>query len=179
MKKYIQLITLSLFFSSITFGQDTALTYVHVIKLDTLSKNEIFDKTLIWCSKAFKDSKSAINVKEREGGIIGGKAFYLSPYMVPKKKDSTLGIVFNNYYFDWLIEIKENRLRFTANNIILKELDNDFIVTTKKEAPYQVWLQPKSKTELEWQLSKKYFLRNLDKLMVSLQDDLLKKDVDW
>jgi hypothetical protein len=160
-------------------GQDTALTYSHILKVDTLSKNEIFDKTLIWCSKAFKDSKSAINVKERDGGIIGGKAFYLSAYMVPKKKDSTPGVVFNNYYFDWLIEIKDNKLRFTANNIILQELDKDFIVSTKKKAPFEVWLQPKSKTELEWQLSKEYFIRNVDKLMLSLQSDLIKKDTNW
>jgi hypothetical protein len=161
------------------FGQDTALSYSHILKVDTLSKNEIFDKTLIWCSKAFKDSKSAINVKERDGGIIGGKAFYLSPYMVPKKKDSALGVVFNNYYFNWLIEIKDNKLRFTANNIILKELEKNFIVTTKKQAPFEVWLQPKSKTDLEWRLSKDYLMKNLNKLMLSLQRDLTKKDAEW
>ena len=145
----------------------------------TLSKNEIFDKALVWCSKAFNDSKSAINVKERDGGIIGGKAFFVSPYKVPKKKDSTSGMVFNNYYFDWLIEIKDNKLRFTANNIILKELDRDFMVTSKKQAPFEVWLQPKSKTELEWRLSKEFFIRNLDELMLSLHNDLVKKDINW
>lgn len=179
MKKVILLIGILFFTSKLIFGQDTALTYSHVSKFDTLSKNEIFDKTLIWCSKAFKDSKSAINVKERDGGIIGGKAFYLSPYNVPKKKDSTLGMIFNNYYFDWLIEVKDNKLRFTANNIILKELERDYTVTTKKQAPFEVWLQPKSKTELEWKLSKEYLIKNLDNLMFSLYDELARKNADW
>lgn len=179
MKRTILLTALHLLLSVIIYGQDTAITYSHILKVETLSKNQIFDKTLIWCSKAFNDSKSAINVKEREGGIIGGKAFYISPYKVPKKKDSTLGLFFNNYYFDWLVEIKDNKLRFTANNIVLKELDREIAVTTKKQAPFEVWLQPKSKTELEWQLSKQYFIRNLEKLMYSLYDDLVKKDGDW
>lgn len=173
------LLIVALLFVTTARCQDTLLTYSHILKVDTLSKNEIFDRTLIWCSKAFKDSKSAINVKERDGGIIGGKAYYQSPYEVPKKKDSTLGLIFNNYYFDWLIEIKDNKLRFTANNIILKELDKDFIVTTKKIAPFEVWLQPKSKTELEWKLSKEYFIKNLDELLSSLNSDLTSKKTDW
>lgn len=173
------LVIVVLFFVTPARCQDTLLTYSHILQVDTLSKNEIFDRTLIWCSKAFKDSKSAINVKEREGGIIGGKAYYQSPYKVPKKKDSTLGLVFNNYYFDWLIEIKDNKLRFTASNIILKELDKDFIVTTTKIAPFEVWLQPKSKTELQWKLSKEYFVKNLDELLFSLRSDLVAKKADW
>ena len=117
------IITLIIKFS---IGQDSLLTYSKILKVDSVSKNEIFDKTLIWCSKAFTDSKSAINVKEREGGIIGGKAYYQSFYKVPKKKDSTLGVIFSNYYFDWLIEIKEGKLRFSATNLLLKELNSDY-----------------------------------------------------
>jgi hypothetical protein len=98
---------------------------------------------------------------------------------VPKKKDSIMGIVFNNYYFDWLIEIKEGKLRFSATNILLKELNSDYIVSTKINAPFEVWLQPKSKTELEWKLSKEYFIKHLDRLMALLNDDLILKKSDW
>lgn len=167
------------FLIKFSIGQDSLLTYSKILKVDSISKNEIFDKTLIWCSKAFSDSKSAINVKEREGGIIGGKAYYLSSYKVPKKKDSTIGVIFNNYYFDWLIEVKDGKLRFSATNILLKELNSDYIVSTKIKAPYEVWLQPKSKTQLEWKLSKEYFIKNLDRLMTSLNDDLVLKKTDW
>ncbi len=109
MKKF----SVSLLFLILTkflIGQDSLLTYTKILKVDSLSKNEIFDKSLIWCSKTFVDSKSAIKVKERESGIIGGKAFYQSFYKVPKKKDSITGLLFTNYYFDWLIEIKDQVL---------------------------------------------------------------------
>jgi Domain of unknown function (DUF4468) with TBP-like fold len=162
-----------------SIGQDSLLTYSKILKIDSVSKNDIFDRTLIWCSKSFNDSKSAINVKEREGGIIGGKAYYLSSYKIPKRKDSTSGVIFNNYYFDWLIEIKEGKLRFSATNILLKELNSDYIVSTKTQAPFEVWLQPKSKTELDWKLSKEYFIKNLDRLMLSLNNDLVLKKTDW
>ena len=87
--------------------------------------------------------------------------------------------IFNNYYFDWLIEIKDGKLRFSATGILLKELNSDYIVTTKTKAPFEVWLQPKSKTELEWKLSKEYFIKNLDRLIMSLNGDLVGKKPDW
>ncbi len=162
-----------------SIGQDSLLTYSKILKVDSISKNEIFDKTLIWCSKSFTDSKSAINVKERDGGIIGGKAYYQSFYKVPKKKDSITGSTFSNYYFDWLVEIKEGKLRFSVTNVLLKELNSEYIVTTQAKVPFEVWLQPKSKTELEWKLSKEYFIKNLDRLMASLNSDLISKKPDW
>jgi hypothetical protein len=178
MKRLLVLLVLFLL-TKLSIGQDSLLTFTKILKVDSISKNEIFDKTLVWCSKSFIDSKSAINVKERDGGIIGGKAYYQSLYKVPKKKDSTIGVIFNNYYFDWLIEIKEGKLRFSATNILLKELNSDYVVSTKINAPFEVWLQPKSKTELEWKLSKEYFIKNLERLLDSLYDDLALKNPDW
>ena len=178
MKRLFSSIILTLIIK-FSIGQDSLLTYTKILKVDSLSKSEIFDKTLIWCSQSFKDSKSAINVKERDGGIIAGKAYYHSSYNVPKKRDSTSGVIFNNYYFDWLIEIKDGKLRFSATGILLKELNSDYIVTTKTKAPFEVWLQPKSKTELEWKLSKEYFIKNLDRLIMSLNGDLVGKKPDW
>jgi len=162
-----------------SFGQDTLLTYSRVLNLDSTSKFEIFDKALVWCSKNFRDSKSAINVKERDGGIIGGKAYYLNPYKIPKRKDSILGIAFCQYYFDWLIEIKDGKARFTVTNVLLGSFENQYKVTTNSKAPFEIWLQPKSKTELEWKLSKEAFIISLDNLTLSLKTDLTKTKIDW
>ena len=78
------LLVLALFIcsSKISYGQDSLLTYSKVLKVDSLNKNQIYYKTLIWCSRSFTDSKCATNVKEREGGIIGGKAVLYSAYKV-------------------------------------------------------------------------------------------------
>lgn len=166
-------------FPIFVFGQDPPLTYTKILTVDTLSKNHIFDRTLIWCSKAFNYSKSAINVKERESGILAGKAYYQSFYKYPKKKDSASGIQFVDYYFDWLIEIKEGKLRFSLSNLLLKESDKDYLVTTSLNAPYEAWLLPKLKAELEWKYSKEYLIKNLDNLMGSLLSDIIAKKPDW
>jgi hypothetical protein len=162
-------------------SQDSVLMYSHILKVDTLSKNQIFDKALIWCSKSFKESKSAINVKEREGGIIAGKAKTVIVYYIPTQKDSTLGLLFYDYRFDWLIEIKDNKLRFSAKNIEVNEgaQESYLPVTTKIEAPTKLTFTKQSKVNLWWKLSKEAFIRNLDKLMLSLYDDLIKKEESW
>ena len=112
--------------SSIAFSQNSSFSLSKVIIADSMSKDQIFDKALIWCSQSFNDSKSAINVKERDGGIIAGKAYYTSDYKIQKRKDSvfmskTFAPHFVRYHFDWLIEIKENKLKFSISNVKLAE----------------------------------------------------------
>lgn len=167
----------------LSFGQDSLITYTRIFTAPTLKKEEIFDRTLIWCSQAFKDSKSAINVRERAGGILAGKAYFESLYKVPKKKDSVLSALFSNYFFDWLIEIKENKLRFSIPSFRIKTTptnDGDgTIVTQSINAPYDVFLMASSKIRLEWDLAKKALINNLDKVMNSLDFELQKKKDDW
>jgi hypothetical protein len=169
--------------TSPSFGQDTALTYQRVLKFDSLTKTQIFDKSLIWCSKSFKDSKSAIRVKERDGGVIAGKAFLNSYYKIPGKKDSTEGLVFVDHSFDWLMEIKDGKLRFTASNIKYEYLSPtypaSYDVTSSDKPPIPILFRSKEKNELEWKLSKMYFFVNLDNLMNLLYSDIVSKKDDF
>jgi len=182
MKKYIILSILCVT-TLLTHAQDSAFTYIRIIKLDSLNKNEIFDKTLIWCSKSFNDSKSAINVRERESGIIAGKAYYNSDYKIPKGKDSILMSkkaiqYFVHYHFDWLIEIKDQKLRFSISNIKLAESDKEYDLATTKP-PYGFLDQSTSKTSLHWMLSKRALPNNLDRLLATLESEIRLKKSDW
>ena len=165
------------------FAQDSTFSVVRVIAADALSKNEIFDKTLIWCSKSFNDSKSAINVKEREGGIIAGKAYYYSDYKIPKRKDSvfmskTFAQSFVQYHFDWLIEIKDHKLRFGITNVKLTEEGKEYPIESTK-APYGFIDQSTEKTLLHWNLSKSAFLNNVNQLINTFESELRSKKADW
>lgn len=166
-----------------TQAQDTPLTFIKVIQAEGLLKDEIFDKTLIWCSKTFNNSLFAIKVNERESGLIAGKASYFSQYKYydRAKKDSitTKGWeAFLKYKFDWIIQIKEGKLRFSIENIILNET-NDYPVTNSPNPPYKVLLQPKDYTARQWERSKTYFINNMEGLMEELRRDLYKKDETW
>jgi len=167
----------------VTIAQDEPLGYSRILLFDSLSKDQIYDKTLIWCSKQFVESKNAINERIKESGIITGKANYMSQYKMPGKKDSVAGSLYNKYYFDWLVEIKDGRLRFSASNIEVEPVTlggaTKFAVFTKGEAPVKVMFQARSRTQMEWDMSKQYFISNLDKLVNSLYIDVSKKAKEW
>lgn len=175
-----------------SFSQDTSLTYTKVLTFDSTSKNDIFDKALIWCSKSFKESKCAINVKEREGGIISGKAYIKTPYYIHKpnsrKPDSTLGYLFNDYKFDWLIEVKNNKLRFSISNLLCVFYSSTpgsedilIIVNKSENVPYKNPFISDEKLKLHWKLSKESLLNQFDLLMLTLKDEvfLAKQKDDW
>jgi len=176
-----------------TYSQDTLLTYTKVLTFDSISKGNIFDKALIWCSKSFKDSKSAINVKERDGGIISGKAIIDNYYYIHKNKnhpeDSTLVLCFNDYKFDWLIEVKDNKLRFSISNLnyyrnisnAYSNYDIDYPVTTSEKPPHDLTFISTEKIKLYWKLSKENLFKKLDLLMKELNEEIktAKPKDDW
>jgi len=166
-----------------SFSQDSVITYTRILTATALKKEEIFDRALIWCSKAFKDSKSAIRVKERDGGIIAGKAYFESLYKVPKKKDSVISNVYSQYFFDWLIEIKENKLRFSIPLFTIKSSPTNegdgIIVTQSIKPPYDILFMASKKVRMEWELAKKALVNNLNILLNSLDQELQKKSDDW
>jgi len=170
---------LLLSFAGVTaLGQSSVvpLTYSRILQIDSATKTGLYDKALIWCSKAFNDSKSAINVREKESGIIAGKALLSSYYKIPKKKDSALSWVYSNYLFDWLIEAKDGKLRFSVKNISLHEDSGDYPVFEIDKAPIKIAFTSEERIRTEWECSKAGLLNNIDKLVTELYTDLLKND---
>ena len=168
-----------LLFSSQAFSQDSLLTYTKVLHSDSLSKGEIYDRSMIWFSRSFGNSKSAIFVQDKNSGIIGGKAYYQCLYKIPTKKDSVLGTVYRDYYFNWTLEIKDGRCRFSIKDLVYSWMDVDHVVTTSSKPPVKILFQSSEKTELEWKLSKQYFIIGMDQLMSALNNDLMEKKKDF
>ena len=175
--KYL-MISVLCFLCNNTNAQDSLLTYTRILQIDSISKSDIYDKALIWCSKAFTDSKSAINVKDKESGVIAGKALFTSYYKIPKKKDSVISAAYSDYLFDWLIEIKDAKLRFSLKNIYTKQFSGDYPVTINGKYPIKFAFTSEEKNQLEWDLAKKGLVKNIDILVTSLYSDIVKKD-NW
>lgn len=161
-----------------SFAQDEPLIYSKVLQVDSVQKNDLFDKAIIWCSKSFTDSKNAINVKDKESGIIAGKALFNSYYKIPKKKDSVLSTAYTNYIFDWLIEIKDSKVRFSLKNIEVKEFSGDYPVTVNGKPPIKFAFTTPEKNQMYWDLAKRGLIYNLDMLVFALYSDLKKTD-NW
>lgn len=162
-------------------GQQQAvdpLIYSRVLTVDSATKSAIYDKALIWCSKSFSDSKDAINVKDKESGIVAGKASIKNYYKVPGKKDSVASWLFSDYVFDWLIEVKDGKARFSTKNVAyFDELGNHPVYINSKP-PTRVMFQKPEKTQIEWDMSKKYFVMYMDAITDNLNSDLKQKD-NW
>lgn len=157
---------------------DEPISYSRVLMVDSLSKGAIYDKALLWCSKSFNDSKSAINVRDKESGIVAGKASIKNYYKVPGKKDSILSYMFSDYVFDWLIEVKEGKARFTLKNIAYNDALGDHPVYINSKPPGKIMFQKPEKTQMEWDMSKKYFVIYMDAIVDNLYSDLKQKD-NW
>lgn len=157
---------------------DDPLTYSRILTVDSILKGDIYDKALIWCSKSFTDSKGAINVKDKESGIVAGKASLKNYYKIPRKKDSVACLFFIDYFFDWLIEIKDNKARLSLKNIQVTESDIDYPVTASVNPPVKIYFQSPEKQQLIWALSKKSFLRYMDAIADNLYSDLKQKS-NW
>jgi hypothetical protein len=186
-------ITLAFCFPLFVFSQDSLLTYSKILSFDSISQNTIFDRTLIWCSKSFKDSKNAINVKEREGGIISGKAYLDCNYFIQKKKKSTDSIIspyYKTYKFDWLIEVKNSKLRFSISQLYYytvvgataysSSYEKKYAVTKSETPPIDYFLTSTEKLKQYWKLSKEGLVNNLDLLIESLKSEIInRKNDEW
>lgn len=158
-------------------SQDSLYTFSIIIKADSLTKAQIFDKASVWCSKIFYSSKAAINVSNKEGGVLAGKANIHVSYKIPTKKDSTISIVYNDYYFDWLIESKDGRLRFSGNNFELKDWINSYPVT-QAIIPPDEFGKKRERWRTAYELSRKQLEYSLNTLAASLEKELRIKD-NW
>jgi len=72
------------------------------------SKAELFDLSLEWLAKTFKDSKSVIEVKNKEKGLIIGKG---------KVEVITVMGGITGINFIITINVRENRVRFKYENL--------------------------------------------------------------
>jgi hypothetical protein len=84
---------------------------VQIIKSVPLAKDEIYSQTLIWMAENFKSSKSVIDMKDKELGVIIGNGAV----------DVNLGSKFlpvnNTFTFKMKVEMKDNKLRLTFSNV--------------------------------------------------------------
>ena len=173
------LLATAICYTIFAYSQDSLLTYSRVLVADAVTKSDLFDKALIWCSKSFSESKSAINVKDKESGIIAGKGSINNYYKIPRKKDSVLCLFYTDYKFDWLIEIKEGKARFSLKNIIVTETEREYLASTSIIPPVKIMFQSPEKNQLIWALSKSSFIRYIDAITDNLNSDLKQKKDNW
>lgn len=172
MNRYI-LTMIAAFWLLSGYGQDSLFTYSKVFTIDSVSKDELFNRSLVWCSKSFKESKNAVDVKEREGGIIGGKAQLDNYYEYPNKNGKLiLGVIYADYNFNWGVQIKDGKVKFSTSDIIIKYASDQYQLTTSATGPAKIMMLSQQRNDAEWKASKEHFIKVLDYYMDQLQKEL-------
>lgn len=101
--------------------------FTKVVKIDSVSKDDLFDRAQIWFANAFNDANEVVQVENREKGVIIGKG---SAEYFGKDK----------YYNGWIkynieIRIKDGRYKIDMNNIHHDGYNMDIGSITGKNYP--------------------------------------------
>lgn len=117
MKKLLLAIVLLL--SVQGFGQKT-VEYVFVHEIN-LTKNDLYKNAKNWLSNTYKNYKDVVDRDDKEDGVISGKGYY-SYY-------ESLG---TGFIYNFKIECKESKWRFTVNNLFYKNVYGNSIACTEQ-----------------------------------------------
>lgn len=104
-----------------SFPVDTVsgkITYTDVVSVDGVSKAILFTRAQEWFSENFSGPESTIEKKDKEDSVLLGKAYKDIPGM------STTGMEALKLWYNVKVEVKDNRYRYTIDNINLQNYVN-------------------------------------------------------
>lgn len=179
--KKISLSLIILLSHFLTFSQDQPYKFSKVIPLEGISKDEIYTKSLLWCSKTFNNSNEAIKVKEKENGLIAGKGRFQVSYKYQKKNGSSSFGYYTTYDIDWTIEIRDGKLRFSSDLYSItapsSQFESSHKVTNRDYPPFEPsW--SKENVISNWKAGIETAEIELAKMVQSLTDEI-KKNSNW
>jgi hypothetical protein len=131
------------------------VVYERVIEIEGVSKNELYTRTKNWSLSAFVSQKDALQLDDKEAGVIAYKSFFKIFSSIPFK-----GTTFSTEREFWhliRILIKDNKAKIIISNVSVKEkYSGSFDYTSNRpieeafyaydnpvETPKSVWLGKK------------------------------------
>lgn len=101
------------------YNEKGEIEYQEVVKLDSLTKDEIYNRAKRMFTKLFKDSRNVLELDDKEAGTLIGNGNTDVHY------STGLGAGHATFWFTITIDVKEGRYRLTLNGF-----DNEFAATT-------------------------------------------------
>lgn len=164
-------------FCSVLCAQD-ALKYSEVIKIDTIPKDELYNRAKLWFVDVFNSANDVLQLESQQDGQLIGKATF---EYVPKMfilSDLSKGMV----KYTLQVFIKEGRYKYIVTDFILNSRHNFGLITTSMECP-KPKLRDKKWSDKTWIDIKNQIDRQIQPLIISLQSGMNKqsesKNDDW
>jgi hypothetical protein len=64
-----------------TYAQtDTAISFIEVVQVEGATQEQLFQRGRVWFADMFKDSKSVIQISDKETGELFGKGILMGEY---------------------------------------------------------------------------------------------------
>jgi hypothetical protein len=177
MKKTILTLFVNFALISLIFGQN-ALIYTEVIPVDSVSRDELFNRAKIWFVSAYNNSSEVLQIVDSENGQLVGKALFKFKPISINSSDRVIG----NIKYAIKISVKEGRYKYEVTDFIHQPTGNsnygniEFgLLTTDEECPYQIKGQFKKWVNDTWLGMKKQTDSNIIPLIANLKEGMLKK----
>jgi len=178
MKKFILLFTCCLI-ATIGLTQDNALdffphkdgkiNYSEVVNVDSVKKEELYNRAKHWLVETFKSAKDVIQIDDKENGEIVGKGYFKSWW--------DMGWIGGKNVSVWetlKIQVKDYRYKYEITDFIGKYSTNN--INENKEDPLEIWNATRKDVRNELISIDKY----MQGMILSLKDYMNKpKDNNW
>lgn len=178
MKKVIFLfVVLLMTISFNSFGQ-SPLIYSEVIKVDSVSKDELYNRSSSWFATVYNNSKAVIQLENKTEGQIIGKASMRYTPTILNASGRTAGII--NYTIK--LFLKDGRYKYEITDFIHVPTTNSSygdlsfgIITTDSISPIQHKGMYKSWNDKVWNDIKTQIDKNIIPLIESLKTKMQQK----
>lgn len=166
-------------FISLIFGQN-ALTYTEVVQVDSVSKDQLFNRAKNWFTTAYNSSSDVLQIVDKENGQLVGKALFKFVPISLNSSDRVKG----NIKYTIKVLVKEGRYKYEISDFIHQPNGNssygniDFgLLTTDIECPYVIKGQFKKWVNDTWSGMKTQSESNIIPLIESLKEAMITKTV--
>ena len=111
------------------------IQYREVVQQDG-SKEELFNRCVYWLNEFYKDPVRVTSLRDIQTGKIVGKHQFRIYYTDEKGNKMAAGMI----SYDFMIEMKQDRYRYTLNNFLFKSKTRQPVVKwmNKKDPAYNI-----------------------------------------
>lgn len=162
-------------FTAITmtaYGQN-ALTYTEVVKVDSISKHELYNRAKIWFATEYNNASNVLQIDDRDAGQIIGKAVIIYNPTVYSRSEQTKGAI----KYTIKIFVKAGRFKYEITDFIHDPYGNHYgkysvgLITTSDECPNPKPMAKNWSNKI-WQDCKDQIEYNMTNLITSLKKEM-------
>jgi hypothetical protein len=94
---------------------DTAISFIEIVQVEGASKEQLFQRARVWFAENFKDSKSVLQISDKETGELFAKGSFTSHYKfrMTNRDWTNRGV----YYFTLRVIVKDGRYKYSLTDI--------------------------------------------------------------